>query len=105
MGPSYRRSCLSLRSLMACALGLPKTGSAMGGEWAALLSPSPYHDVLAVEGCACRHASGLLADYRADAATPDQSMALAITDDHAAQEALDIPWWRNPDSNRGTAYD
>ena len=29
----------------------------------------------------------LMADYRADAVTLDQLMALAITDDHAAQEA------------------
>src|SRR3546814_16247045 len=29
----------------------------------------------------------LMADYRADAVTRDQLMALAITDDHAAQEA------------------
>jgi ParB family transcriptional regulator, chromosome partitioning protein len=38
----------------------------------------------------------LLADYRADAVTLDQLMALAITDDHAAQEAAfyDVPEWR-----------
>jgi ParB family transcriptional regulator, chromosome partitioning protein len=38
----------------------------------------------------------LLADYRADAVTLDQLMALAIMDDHAAQEAAfyDVPEWR-----------
>lgn len=41
----------------------------------------------------------LLADYRADALTLDQLMALAITDEHAAQEAAfyDAPaWQRSP---------
>jgi ParB family chromosome partitioning protein len=45
----------------------------------------------------------LLADYRADAVTLDQLMALAITDDHAAQEAAfyDAPQWRrSPDALR-----
>ncbi|MDX1253346.1 MAG: ParB/RepB/Spo0J family partition protein [Gammaproteobacteria bacterium] len=38
----------------------------------------------------------LLADYRADAVTLDQLMALAITDDHTAQEAAfyDSPQWQ-----------
>jgi ParB family chromosome partitioning protein len=38
----------------------------------------------------------LMADYRADAVTLDQLMALAITDDHAAQEAAfyDAPTWQ-----------
>ena len=38
----------------------------------------------------------LLADYRADAITLDQLMALAITDDHTAQEAAfdDAPQWQ-----------
>ncbi|EPM4772788.1 ParB/RepB/Spo0J family partition protein [Pseudomonas aeruginosa] len=41
----------------------------------------------------------LLADYRAEAVTLDQLMALAITDDHVAQETAfyDAPTWqRNP---------
>ncbi|BBR09133.1 ParB/RepB/Spo0J family partition protein [Aeromonas caviae] len=41
----------------------------------------------------------LLADYRAEAVTLDQLMALAITDDHTAQESAfyDAPTWqRNP---------
>ncbi len=45
----------------------------------------------------------LMADYRADAVTLDQLMALAITDDHAAQEAAfyDAPkWQRNPSELR-----
>lgn len=45
----------------------------------------------------------LLADYRADAVTLDQLMALAITDDHAAQEAAfyESPHWqRSPDALR-----
>jgi ParB family chromosome partitioning protein len=45
----------------------------------------------------------LLADYRADAVSLDQLMALAITDDHAAQEAAfyDLPQWqRSPDALR-----
>ena len=45
----------------------------------------------------------LLADYRAEAVTLDQLMALAITDDHAAQEAAfyDAPTWqRNPHNLR-----
>jgi len=45
----------------------------------------------------------LLADYRADEVTLDQLMALAITDDHAAQEAAfyDSPLWqRSPDALR-----
>ncbi len=45
----------------------------------------------------------LLADYRADAVTLEQLMALAITDDHAAQEAAfyDSPQWqRNPEALR-----
>lgn len=45
----------------------------------------------------------LLSDYRADAVTLDQLMALAITDDHAAQEAAfyDSPQWqRSPDALR-----
>ncbi|WP_374005826.1 ParB N-terminal domain-containing protein [Delftia lacustris] len=38
----------------------------------------------------------LMADYRAEAVTLDQLMALAITDDHAAQEAAyyDAPTWQ-----------
>lgn len=38
----------------------------------------------------------LLADYRADAVTLDQLMAVAITDDHAAQEAAfyEAPQWQ-----------
>jgi ParB family chromosome partitioning protein len=38
----------------------------------------------------------LMADYRADAVTLDQLMALAITDDHAAQEGAfyDAPTWQ-----------
>lgn len=45
----------------------------------------------------------LLADYRADAVTLDQLMALAITDDHAAQEVAfyESPQWqRSPDALR-----
>lgn len=45
----------------------------------------------------------LLADYRAEAVSLDQLMALAITDDHAAQEAAyyDAPTWqRNPSQLR-----
>ncbi len=45
----------------------------------------------------------LLADYRTDTVTLDQLMALAITDDHAAQEAAfyDVPEWRrNPQALR-----
>ncbi len=45
----------------------------------------------------------LIDDYRADAVTLDQLMALAITDDHAAQEAAfyDAPQWqRNPSALR-----
>jgi len=45
----------------------------------------------------------LLADYRTDAVTLDQLMALAITDDHAAQEAAfyDSPHWqRSPQALR-----
>jgi ParB family chromosome partitioning protein len=45
----------------------------------------------------------LLEDYRADAVTLDQLMALAITDDHAAQEAAfyDAPQWqRSPQALR-----
>ena len=45
----------------------------------------------------------LLADYRADAVTLDQLMALAITDDHKAQESAfyDSPQWqRSPDALR-----
>lgn len=45
----------------------------------------------------------LLADYRADEVTLDQLMALAITDDHAAQEAAfyDTPQWqRSPQALR-----
>jgi len=45
----------------------------------------------------------LMDDYRADAVTLDQLMALAITDDHAAQEAAfyDAPQWqRNPSALR-----
>jgi ParB family chromosome partitioning protein len=45
----------------------------------------------------------LLADYRADDVTLDQLMALAITDDHAAQEAAfyDSPeWQRSPQALR-----
>ncbi len=43
----------------------------------------------------------LMADYRADAVTLDQLMALAITDDHAAQEAAfyDAPTWQRHSSN------
>ena len=38
----------------------------------------------------------LMADYRADEVNLDQLMALAITDDHAAQEAAfyDAPNWQ-----------
>lgn len=45
----------------------------------------------------------LMADYRTDAVTLDQLMALAITDDHAAQEAAfyDAPTWqRHPSALR-----
>lgn len=45
----------------------------------------------------------LLVDYRADTVTLDQLMALAITDDHTAQEAAfyDAPQWqRNPQALR-----
>lgn len=45
----------------------------------------------------------LMADYRADAVNLDQLMALAITDDHAAQEAAfyDAPHWqRSPSTLR-----
>jgi len=45
----------------------------------------------------------LMADYRADIVTLDQLMALAITDDHAAQESAfyDAPQWqRNPSALR-----
>jgi ParB family chromosome partitioning protein len=45
----------------------------------------------------------LLADYRADAVTLEQLMALAITDDHAVQEAAfyDAPQWqRSPQALR-----
>ena len=43
----------------------------------------------------------LMADYRADAVTLDQLMALAITDDHAAQESAfyDAPTWQRHPSN------
>ncbi len=43
----------------------------------------------------------LMADYRADAVSLDQLMALAITDDHAAQEAAfyDAPTWQRHPSN------
>ena len=43
----------------------------------------------------------LMADYRADAVTLDQLMALAITDDHAAQEAAfyDAPEWQRSPHN------
>ena len=42
----------------------------------------------------------LMADYRADAVTLDQLMALAITDDHATQEAAfyDAPTWQRQPS-------
>lgn len=44
----------------------------------------------------------LLADYRAGAVTLDQLMALAITDDHAAQDAAfyDAPEWRRGPDDR-----
>ncbi len=45
----------------------------------------------------------MLADYRVDTVTLDQLMALAITDDHTAQEAAfyDVPEWRrNPQALR-----
>ena len=45
----------------------------------------------------------LMADYRADAVTLDQLMALSITDDHAAQESAfyDAPTWqRGPSALR-----
>jgi ParB family transcriptional regulator, chromosome partitioning protein len=45
----------------------------------------------------------LLADYRADAVTLEQLMALAVTDDHAAQEAAfyESPQWqRSPEALR-----
>ncbi|MED5491729.1 MAG: ParB/RepB/Spo0J family partition protein [Pseudomonadota bacterium] len=43
----------------------------------------------------------LMADYRADAVTLDQLMALSITDDHAAQEAAfyDAPQWQRHPSH------
>ena len=43
----------------------------------------------------------LLADYRAEAVTLDQLMALAITDDHAAQESAfyDAPTWQRSPHN------
>ncbi|WP_444542745.1 ParB N-terminal domain-containing protein [Laribacter hongkongensis] len=43
----------------------------------------------------------LMADYRADAVTLDQLMALAITDDHVAQESAfyDAPTWQRHPSN------
>lgn len=43
----------------------------------------------------------LMADYRAEAVTLDQLMALAITDDHAAQEAAfyDAPTWQRSPHN------
>jgi ParB family transcriptional regulator, chromosome partitioning protein len=43
----------------------------------------------------------LMADYRADAVTLDQLMALAITDDHAAQESAfyEAPTWQRQPSN------
>src|SRR5690606_8580942 len=42
----------------------------------------------------------LLADYRAEAVTLDQLMALAITDDHTAQETAfyDAPTWQRQPS-------
>ena len=44
--------------------------------------------------------AALMADYRADAVTLDQLMALSITDDHAAQEAAfyDAPQWQRQPS-------
>ncbi len=45
----------------------------------------------------------LMADYRADAVTLDQLMALAVTDDHASQDAAfyDAPkWQRSPSALR-----
>jgi len=46
----------------ACALRLPQKAEHVqrAGE-AVLLFPSPYHGVLAVKGCACEHACGLMA--------------------------------------------
>lgn len=47
--------------------------------------------------------SRLMADYRADAVTLDQLMALAVTDDHALQDAAfyDAPQWqRSPSALR-----
>ena len=43
----------------------------------------------------------LMADYRADAVTLDQLMALSITDDHSAQEAAyyESPTWQRTPSN------
>ncbi|GLT22188.1 MULTISPECIES: ParB/RepB/Spo0J family partition protein [Rhodocyclales] len=43
----------------------------------------------------------LMADYRADAVSLDQLMALAITDDHTAQESAfyDTPTWQRQPSN------
>ncbi len=43
----------------------------------------------------------LMADYRADAVSLDQLMALSITDDHAAQESAfyDAPTWQRQPSN------
>ncbi|HCF2690123.1 TPA: ParB/RepB/Spo0J family partition protein [Pseudomonas aeruginosa] len=43
----------------------------------------------------------LMADYRADAVSLDQLMALAITDDHAAQESAfyEAPTWQRHPSN------
>ncbi|MBS0502045.1 MAG: ParB N-terminal domain-containing protein [Proteobacteria bacterium] len=42
----------------------------------------------------------LMADYRADAVSLDQLMALAVTDDHAAQDAAyyDVPTWQRQPS-------
>lgn len=50
----------------------------------------------------------LMADYRADAVTLDQLMALSITDDHAAQESAfyDAPTWqRQPSALRDRLTD
>ena len=48
-------------------------------------------------------APGLFELYRADEINPDQLMALAVTDDHAAQERVRDSaqeWQRNPNSLR-----
>lgn len=41
---------VALAGLRAALAAIPNTGCATGGVWAVLLSPSPYHAVLAVQG-------------------------------------------------------